>query len=603
MSVATITEGNRPSPRSIRRQVEDLHDRLQVTDRVWHHIDYTRPLVVDLVNSVVEAKAPPARVLLIGSDSLLAYSLLELGYEIELWHFEVGHLTDDLLERVNKIIPPEGLASGEFPLPDQRHDVILLPLILESLPGDSEAFLSRLRRALSPEGSLILATTNVAKLDLRLLSLVGRSTVDAYPKFHVSFSFPPLPRLSYYHVEELEALAQQSGWWPRRSRFVMPYRAYSAIDPHPPGRFLRLNLAHWIGRLIPSVRPALLMNWTHRTGDTDPTGNGRDDEPKISVILSARRDRAAVQRALSALVDQDYPESRYEIIVIHDGSEPERSEWIRAATVESSVEVRELITSPAEGPQARNEAMRTATGDICAHTDDACRIPLGWLATIALALDGPVGVATGPVVDEPGSHPPFLTLPGSRPGWDHFGLYPISNVAFRKDAALASGGFTVPEDPDRRPPLFWDTELAWRLQKQGWKGAYLKHLFMYRNYPPPKRLRWLRTEWDLAKELPQVLTRVPELRQSMLRSGLFASNTTLYFDLMLAGFAAAFALQQWPFLLLALPWIFHYGHFVDVWPVSQWRPSFRHVTGAAGRHIVWLTGLLWGSLRARRLVL
>jgi glycosyltransferase involved in cell wall biosynthesis len=310
-----------------------------------------------------------------------------------------------------------------------------------------------------------------------------------------------------------------------------------------------------------------------------------------------------LQQSLTTLLQQDYSRDRFEVIVVHDGTSEERKRTIQSSASEGRVTVREIIHSPPEGPAARNAAMRMATGEFCAHTDDACRLPLGWIRTIAFAFEESTGVVVGPVVDEPGSYPPFLTLPGSRPGWEHQGLYPITNVAYRRRAALASGGFDGIKGDDDRPPLAWDTELAWRLQRQGWEGRHLKFMFVYRKYTPPKRLGWLRSEWLLAQDLPRVFRNIPELEDKLLKAGGFASVTTFYFDLLLVGLIAAAVFQHWGFLFLALPYALYYSRFIDLWPMSQWKPSVRHVIAAGARHVVWLAGLLWGSLRARRLVL
>jgi len=589
--------------RFVRATVDEIHDRLQVTDRVWHHIDYTRPLVVELTDCLLATRQAPARLLVIGGDSLLAYVLLKLGYHVDLWNFPEGHLTDDLLDRVEKTISTEQLAAGDFSIDGRSYDAILVPLVLESLPGDAPAFLSRLRYGLVPDGSLILATANASRLDLRLLALLGRSMAHAYPKSHVSFSFPPLPRLRYYNAQELRAVTRTAGLWTRESRFILSHRAFSKIDPHPPGRFLKLNLDHWLTWLLPETRPTILTQLSHRVGDEKPGGSENAPARRITVTLSAQRGKSDLQRSLTALMEQDYSPDLYEVIILHDGAATERGDWIEEITKGSPVSVRELVADPPEGPAARNAAMQMATGEVCAHTDDACRIPLGWLPTIASVFDDTTAVATGPVLDEPGSHPPFLTLPGSRPGWDHQGLFPIANVAYRREAILACGGFIEPKKAGRRATLLWDSELAWRIQRMGWEGRYLKHMFVFRDYPPPRHFGWFRTEWQLARDLPGVLTRVPELRKNLLKLGYFASNTTLYFDLLLVGSIAAIALQRWAFLLLGLPWVLHYSQFFDVWPVSQWRPSFRLIAGAAARHLIWLSGFVWGSLRAKRIVL
>lgn len=603
MSDAPILVDRRMRRRKAKRTVEERHDTLQVTDRVWHHIDFTKPLVVEMVDELLEAQPAPARVLLIGCDSLSAYTLEDLGYDITLWHFAEGYLTDDLLERVDRIVSPEALSGNGELRSEPRFDAVVVPLILESLPANAVEFLSSLRRILAPSGTVILATTNARRLDLRLLTLLGRDTTAAFPKFHVSFSFPPLPRLRYYQADELERTLKLAGLRSRRRRYVLSHAAYSDIDPHPPARFLKLILSQWLMKLLPSTRPAILLSLSHRVGEDRQPDPSQTYSKAISVILSARRGEEDLRRSLGALLNQAFDPDDYEVIVLHDGQVAERSQWIKKLCEKSSVEVREFVHDPAEGPVARNAASQFARGTICAHTDDGCRISLGWLPTIAGSMDDAAVVVSGPVVDEPGSHPPFLTLPGSRPGWDHHGLYPISNVAYRRAPFLACGGFLAPRGRKDSVPLLWDTELAWRLDRMGWNSRYLKHMFMYRYYPAPQRLRWFGSQWRLARDLPQGVKRAPGLRRQLLTANSFASHTTLYFDLLVIGIVAALVAQTWWPMALAFPYVAYYSRYFDVWPPSQWRPSVRLIAGASLRHFIWLSGLLWGSFRARRVVL
>ncbi|HLH71906.1 MAG TPA: glycosyltransferase [Chloroflexota bacterium] len=587
----------------IRRLADDILDFLQVTDRVYHHLDFTKPLVLELAARLRVAQTAPGRVLIIGSDSLLAHLLLHLGYSVDLWHFAQGHLTDDLFSSIRDTVTPQQLADADFSLPDEPYDVIIVPLILESLPGDGKPFLTRLRQALRPNGHLILATTNVSRLDIRLRSFLGLNPATAYPKFQVSLSFPPLPRLRYFHRDELLSLVLRAGFQVHECSYVVAHAACSTIDPFPPGPYAMLQAGQAIMRLVPPTRHAILLDLAPRVAAYETPDLKANGDPRVSVIVSHCRGEHALRETLSALGDQDYPSDRLEVIVLHDGDLVATQNVIREIAERTSITVRELIHDSPEGPAARNAAMRAATGDICAHTDDACRIPLGWVRTIAAAFDDTTGVVAGPVVEIPNSHPDFLVLPGSRVGWDPQVLYPIFNVAYRRQPALVSGGFD--EDANERDPLpfGWDTELAWRLNQLGWDRRFVKDMFLFRSYEKPKRLTWPRTEWQLAQDLPRAVSRVPALAEHHLTLRWFASVKTFTFDLLIVGLIAALVGRRRRYLLLSLPWIGYYSKFIDLWPITCWRGNVRLFTQLAARHVVWLGGLIHGSVKARRLVL
>lgn len=603
MSVKRRVEGGAVSRATVARLADEILDQLPLTDRVYHHLDYSRPLVVELAARVGAAHPPPARVLVIGSDSLLAQTLIELGYEMELWAFPEGHLIDELLDRVRQTVTPRQLAQEPLPWSGQPYDAVILPLVLESVPGDPIPLLRKLRGILRPNGSLILATTNVGRLDLRLRSFLGMSTTAAYPSFHVSLSFPPLPRLRYFHRDDLHALVRRAGWQVRASDYVIAHAACSTIDPFPPGQYAMLQAGHGLQRLIPATRHAIVLDLSPRVGDRGPTDGVEESEPRVSAVLAVTHGGELLRQALTALVEQDYPTERYEIIVLHDGQSPENLAVIREVSESSAVPVREIVRPIPEGPAARNAAMEAATGDLCAHTDDGCRLPLGWIRTAALAFGESTGVLTGPVIGLNDSYPDFLVLPGSRLGWDPHEIYPIFNVIYRREPALASGGFDVGANGRNPPPLGWDTELAWRLQRMGWEGRFMKELFLYRGYGPPGRLVWMKSEWQLAGDLPRAVARIPELRQRHLKARWFAGTRTLGFDLFLAGLALAAFRRQRGFLLLALPWIGCYAKFMDLWPIGRWPSSARLFAAIGTRHVIWLGGLIRGSIKARRLVL
>jgi hypothetical protein len=96
---------------------------------------------------------------------------------------------------------------------------------------------------------------------------------------------------------------------------------------------------------------------------------------------------------------------------------------------------------------------------------------------------------------------------------------------------------------------------------------------------------------------------VPEVAETTLQGGIFASRQTMYFDLLLAGVGAAFVSRRRRWLLLALPWLGLLTKRLDAWPPGRWRHSLKITATMAALHATWLAGLVAGSLRARRPVL
>lgn len=100
--------------------------------------------------------------------------------------------------------------------------------------------------------------------------------------------------------------------------------------------------------------------------------------------------------------------------------------------------------------EARNTGIDTAAGDVIAFTDDDCRPPSGWVATIANAFqDTPdLVILEGPV--------------GGYGNYDGVRKYPTCNLAVRMTAIESVGGF-------REDYEYWreDTEFGWRIEETG----------------------------------------------------------------------------------------------------------------------------------------
>ncbi len=75
------------------------------------------------------------------------------------------------------------LETERFPYPDATFDVLLLCEVLEHLTHDPQAALLEIKRVLKPNGTLILTTPNVARLQHVILLLQGRNIFDQYSAY------------------------------------------------------------------------------------------------------------------------------------------------------------------------------------------------------------------------------------------------------------------------------------------------------------------------------------------------------------------------------------------------------------------------------------
>lgn len=104
---------------------------------------------------------------------------------------------------------------------------------------------------------------------------------------------------------------------------------------------------------------------------------------KISVIVPVYNTTEYIDRCITALLGQDYPESDYEVIAVDNGSSDDSRDRLG----------RYPVTLVQEGKRgsyaARNAGVRVASGSILAFTDSDCAPRADWLRTIEEALQSP----------------------------------------------------------------------------------------------------------------------------------------------------------------------------------------------------------------------
>lgn len=134
--------------------------------------------------------------------------------------------------------------------------------------------------------------------------------------------------------------------------------------------------------------------------------------------------------------------------------------------------------------EARNAGIEAAAGEVLAFTDDDCAPPPEWLAVIAAAfreapelvgLEGPIGG--------------LGNYEGTR-------KYPTANLAVRRSAAEAVGGFRTEYE-------YWreDTEFGWRIEEEG-RCRYEPDLYM--DHPSQPRATIIdENERRLKREYPE----------------------------------------------------------------------------------------------------
>lgn len=193
------------------------------------------------------------------------------------------------------------------------------------------------------------------------------------------------------------------------------------------------------------------------------------DQP-LTVVVPTQDRAGFLREALVALTEVLRPDD--EVIVVDSASREDST-----AVVARDAGVRIVRCDRPGTSRARNAGFRLATTDLVAFVDDDCRVHPGWAAAVAAAFDDPaVGFVTGRVVAE-GTGAPVSVHDETRSERFVGRIDPSrighgANMAARRDALAAVGGFDSSMGPGAAFRAAEDHDLFWRLLRAGWEGVY-----------------------------------------------------------------------------------------------------------------------------------
>ncbi|MGE0815855.1 MAG: glycosyltransferase [Vicinamibacterales bacterium] len=208
--------------------------------------------------------------------------------------------------------------------------------------------------------------------------------------------------------------------------------------------------------------------------------------PVVSVVVCAYNAADTLEDCLTSLAALTYP--RVEVIVVDDGSTDATAAIARRAPGVT------VLSVPNGGlSAARNVGLARATGEIVAYTDADVRVDPDWLTFLVQPmLSSGVAGSGGPNVvphDDPWVAQAVARAPG---GPTHVLLddriaehVPGCNMAFRKDALAAIGGFN---------PVFLragdDVDICWRLQASGRSIGFAPAALVWHHHRRTVRAYW-----------------------------------------------------------------------------------------------------------------
>lgn len=199
------------------------------------------------------------------------------------------------------------------------------------------------------------------------------------------------------------------------------------------------------------------------------------EKPDISIIIPTWRESEVLNRCLSSLLVRDYPQDKFEIILVSKENLAVKDKKIKTIKISKNI----------NHAEARNIGVSKARGEIIAFCDDDCVLPKNWLSTAAAYFaQNKADLIGGPAV--PPKNAPFTHriggyLSGSRftvgfAASRHRKLYPeqeanefdliLANTFIRKSVFEKFGGFDKNQVPCEENFLYA------RVKNNGFKLLY-----------------------------------------------------------------------------------------------------------------------------------
>jgi len=257
---------------------------------------------------------------------------------------------------------------------------------------------------------------------------------------------------------------------------------------------------------------------------------GTQAEPRllpISVVVITHNEEKNIRDCLDSLVRQDYPDERFEIVVVDSSADA-------TPEIAASYKKVRLLRAPKGFSVQKNTGLEAARFDIVAFTDADCVIPSGWLRVIDSAFkDSRIAAVGGNAYPPPdagrfGRWSACIGHPaGGAIGFDANvtrGPEGVSFVAgcnscFRKIALLDVGGFS-PEFFDGGE----DVDISRTLRKRGYYLDYIPELTVFHK-PRPNLIRYLR--WNISVGVTKYNLQRPALGRILAPAGFLIFSALL----------------------------------------------------------------------------
>ena len=316
---------------------------------------------------------------------------------------------------------------------------------------------------------------------------------------------------------------------------------------------------------------------------------------QVAVIVPSHAAEGTLGACLDGLRAQTFRPERFAVHVVDTGVDGSQGLVARRAPDWEG----RLHYHRAEGRgpgRQRNLGVERSGAELLAFTDSDCVPDPAWLEAGVEALERGAAIVRGPTLTPDGAPPPpfshAIMIEGPTP------LYESCNIMYRGDVFRRAGGFSVDLFDATGSHMGEDTELAWRVLREGGTSVFEPRALVRHAVHPADFGHHLAYQWQ-SRFFPRLVSRVPELRRELLTARLFLGPRSLHAAAALTGVALG---RRHPAgYALALPYLANLAVTAAraQSPRAAAAETARRVVADAVRE----AGLIWGSARYRSPVL
>lgn len=328
------------------------------------------------------------------------------------------------------------------------------------------------------------------------------------------------------------------------------------------------------------VYPAVL--WLVARGSTKSARrSARVKESTVSVVVPAYNEERQIAGAIEALLAQDYPADRRQILIVSDASTDATDSIVRSFAAQGV----ELLRMPARAGKTaiENAACERIRGDIVVNSDASTRLHPSAIRHLVAHLEDPaVGVASGRDVSIAVAHASANSIEAGYVGYE----MRLRDFETRAGGIVGASGccYAIRTELHRLPissDLSRDFSAPLTARRHGFKSVSVNEAIAYVPRTPSLRREYARKVRTISRGM-ETLYRVSDMMDPM-RYGSFAwkliSHKVCRWLVPLAGIPAFIALlslapsHAWAALLVAAALVVAVVAFLGaLWPESKQMP-------------------------------